>query len=323
MQTKIFYLIGGAGSSVIDVGMRPSAIYHGSGIYGLKIVAHNIPANNATKVDQVEIIIRGREEQLLAFYNYVKSNDIRQFKKDARPKVTELNVYKGDEPDWTYCITSTMHEQIYKGFEMLAKSTEVTQSFQMSVEKNRREDRKREEKSRREDREREEKNRREDREREEKSRREDREREEKNRREDREREERNRKEDRERTNKILYEIKEIKEQGEMNRKEDREREEKNRKEDRERTNKILYEIKEIKEQGERSRKEDRERTNKILYEIKEIKEQGERNRKEDREREERNRKEDREREERYWERADKRFEKLFTNQTEILNILRP
>ena len=153
MQTKIFYLIGGVGSSVIDVGMRPFVIYHGSGIYGLKIVAHNIPANNTTKVDQVEIIIRGREEQLLAFYNYVKSNDIRQFKKDVRPKVTELNVYKGEEPDWTYCITSTMHEQIYKGFEMLGKSTEATQSFQMTVEKNRREDRGREEKSRREDRE--------------------------------------------------------------------------------------------------------------------------------------------------------------------------
>ncbi len=207
MQTKIFYLIGGVGSSVIDVGMRPSAIYHGSGIYGLKIVTHNIPANNTTKVDQVEIIIRGREEQLLAFYNYVKSNDIRQFKKDVRPKVTELNVYKGEEPDWTYCITSTMYEQIYKGFEMLGKSTEATQSFQMTVEKNRRED--------------------------------------------------------------------------------RGREEKNRREDREYTNKILYEIKEIKEQGERNRKEDRER------------------------------------EERYWERTDKRFEKLLTNQTEILNILRP
>ena len=229
MQTKIFYLIGGVGSSVIDVGMRPSAIYHGSGIYGLKIVTHNIPANNTTKVDQVEIIIRGREEQLLAFYNYVKSNDIRQFKKDVRPKVTELNVYKGEEPDWTYCITSTMYEQIYKGFEMLGKSTEATQSFQMTVEKNRREDRGREEKNRREDRGREEKNRR----------------------------------------------------------EDRGREEKNRREDREYTNKILYEIKEIKEQGERNRKEDRER------------------------------------EERYWERTDKRFEKLLTNQTEILNILRP
>ena len=214
MQTKIFYIVGSVDSSVIDVGMRPSVIHHGSGIYGLKIVAHNIHATSAAKVDQVEIIIRGREEQILAFYNYVRSNDIRQVKKDARPKVTELNVYKGEEPDWTYCITSTMYEQIYKGFEMLGKSTEATQNFQVTVEKNRREDREREEKNRREDREREEKNRREDREREEKNRREDREREEKNRREDREREEKNRREDREQTNKILQEIKEIKEQGE-------------------------------------------------------------------------------------------------------------
>ena len=181
MQTKIFYIVGSVDSSVIDVGMRPSVIHHGSGIYGLKIVAHNIHATSAAKVDQVEIIIRGREEQILAFYNYVRSNDIRQVKKDARPKVTELNVYKGEEPDWTYCITSTMYEQIYKGFEMLGKSTEATQNFQVTVEKNRREDREREEK---------------------------------NRREDREREEKNRREDREQTNKILQEIKEIKEQGE-------------------------------------------------------------------------------------------------------------
>ena len=240
MQTKIFYIVGSVDSSVIDVGMRPSVIHHGSGIYGLKIVAHNIHATSAAKVDQVEIIIRGREEQILAFYNYVRSNDIRQVKKDARPKVTELNVYKGEEPDWTYCITSTMYEQIYKGFEMLGKSTDATQNFQVTVEKNRREDRECEEKNRREDRECEETNRREDRERE-----------------------------------------------ETNRREDREREETNRREDREQTNKILQEIKEIKEQGERNRREDRER------------------------------------EERYWERTDKRFEKLFTNQTEILNILRP
>ena len=190
MQTKIFYLIGSLGSSVINVGMRLSAIYHGSGMYGLKIVAHNIPAASTTKVDQVEIIVRGREEQILAFYNYVKSNDIRQVKNDTRPKVTELSAYKGEEPDWTYCITSTMHEQIYKGFEMLGKSMETTQNLQMTVEKNRREDREREERNRREDREREERNRREDIEREERNRREDIEREEMNRREDREREER-------------------------------------------------------------------------------------------------------------------------------------
>ena len=83
-----------------------------------------------------------------------------------------------------------MHEQIYKGFEMLGKSMETTQNLQMTVEKNRREDREREERNRREDREREERNRREDIEREERNRREDIEREEMNRREDREREER-------------------------------------------------------------------------------------------------------------------------------------
>ena len=221
MQTMTFYFIGSAKNSVIEVGMRPSAIYHGSGIGNLKIVAHNIPAKNENEVDQVEIIVRGEEEQVIAFYNYVKSTDIRRHKKGPIPKVSKLEVYDGEEPDWGYCITSTIHEQLYKGFEILDRAEKTTQNLVMAVqnlvmttaenrredkemaEKNRRDDKEMAEKNRRDDKEMAEKNRREDKEMAEKNRREDREWAEKNRREDKEMAEKNRREDKEGRNEIL------------------------------------------------------------------------------------------------------------------------
>ena len=210
MQTMMFYFIGSAKNSVIEVGMRLSAIYHGSEIGNLKIVAHNIPAKNENEVDQVEIIVRGEEEQVIAFYNYVKSTDIRRHKKGPIPKVSKLEVYDGEEPDWGYCITSTIHEQLYKGFEILdraEKTTQnlvtVTQNLVMTTAENRREDKEMAEKNRRKDKEMAEKNRREDKEMAEKNRREDREWAEKNRREDREWAEKNRREDKEGRNEIL------------------------------------------------------------------------------------------------------------------------
>ena len=190
IQTKMFYFIGGADSPVINVGMRPAAIHHGSGIHGLKIVAHNIPASNPEDVDRVEIIVRGEERQILSFYSYAKSVDIRRrgllIKDDVRPEVSELSVYDGEEPDWTYCIISTTHEQFYTGFDVLEQLGVDVGSIIKMIAVNREEDLKREEKNRREDRELMEKNRREDRELMEKNRREDRELMEKNRREDRE-----------------------------------------------------------------------------------------------------------------------------------------
>ena len=65
IQTKMFYFIGGADSPVINVGMRLAAIHHGSGIHGLKIVAHNIPASNPEDVDRVEIIVRGEANPVI------------------------------------------------------------------------------------------------------------------------------------------------------------------------------------------------------------------------------------------------------------------
>ena len=201
IQTKMFYFIGGADSPVINVGMRPAAIHHGSGIHGLKIVAHNIPASNPEDVDRVEIIVRGEERQILSFYSYAKSVDIRRrgllIKDGVRPEVSELSVYDGEEPDWTYCIISTTHEQFYTGFDVLEQLGVDVGSIIKMIAVNREEDLKREEKNRREDRELMEKNRREDRELMEKNRREDRELMEKNRREDRELMEKNRREDRE------------------------------------------------------------------------------------------------------------------------------
>ena len=121
-----------------------------------------------------------------------------------------MEVYDGEEPDWGYCITSTIHEQLYKGFEILdraEKTTQnlvtVTQNLVMTTAENRREDKEMAEKNRREDKEMAEKNRREDKEMAEKNRREDKEMAEKNRREDREWAEKNRREDKEGRNEIL------------------------------------------------------------------------------------------------------------------------
>ena len=179
IQTKMFYFIGGADSPVINVGMRPAAIHHGSGVHGLKIVAHNIPASNPEDADRVEIIVRGEERQILSFYSYVKLTDIRRrgllIKDGARPEVSELSVYDGEEPDWTYCIISTTHEQFYTGFDVLEQLGVDVGSIIKMIAVNREEDLKREEKNRREDRELMEKNRREDRELMERNRREDRE----------------------------------------------------------------------------------------------------------------------------------------------------
>ena len=179
IQTKMFYFIGGADSPVINVGMRPAAIHHGSGVHGLKIVAHNIPASNPEDADRVEIIVRGEERQILSFYSYAKSVDIRRrgllIKDGVRPEVSELSVYDGEEPDWTYCIISTTHEQFYTGFDVLEQLGVDVGSIIKMIAVNREEDLKREEKNRREDRELMERNRREDRELMEKNRREDRE----------------------------------------------------------------------------------------------------------------------------------------------------
>ena len=230
IQTKIFYFIGGADSPVINVGMRPAAIHHGSGVHGLKIVAHNIPAANPEDVDRVEIIVRGEEKQILSFYNHAKSVDIRRrrlIKDGARPEVSELSVYDGEEPDWTYCIISTTHEQFYTGFDVLEKLGEDVGSIIKMIAVNREEDLKREEKNRREDRELMEKNRREGRELMEKNRREDRELMEKNRREDRELMEKNRREDIKRVEKHMELMERRIELMERNRGEDIKRAERN------------------------------------------------------------------------------------------------
>ena len=78
--------------------------------------------------------------------------------------MSELSVYDGEEPDWTYCIISTTHEQFYTGFDVLEQLGVDVGSIIKMIAVNREEDLKREEKNRREDRELMERNRREDRE---------------------------------------------------------------------------------------------------------------------------------------------------------------
>lgn len=118
MVNRTFYFKGRKNSSVIDVGLRPSAIYYGNGVFNLKIVAHNMPGKTKAD-DKVEVIVSGDKDVIQRFYDYVKENDIRQIKKDVKPGVTKLKEYAGKEPDWDYCLNATNTEQIFKGFDAI------------------------------------------------------------------------------------------------------------------------------------------------------------------------------------------------------------
>jgi len=138
MVIRTFYFIGTNESSVIDVGLRPSTIYYGNGIYNLKIVAHNIPGKTKAD-DRVEVIVRGDENIIQRFYNHVKENDIRQMQKGPRPAVSELKEYTGDEPDWDYCLNATNTEQIFKGFDAIKgmgySLENINKNFEKVIEK--------------------------------------------------------------------------------------------------------------------------------------------------------------------------------------------
>lgn len=138
MVIRTFYFEGKEDSSVIDVGLRPSTIYYGNGIYNLKIVAHNIPGKTKAD-DKVEVIVRGNEDVIQRFYNHVKDNDIRQIQKGVKPQLSELKEYQGDEPDWDYCLNATNTEQIYKGFDaikgMNSSLENINKNFEKVIEK--------------------------------------------------------------------------------------------------------------------------------------------------------------------------------------------
>jgi len=119
MVIRTFYFEG-KNSKVIDVGLRPSIIRHATSIYNLKTVAHNLKGKMPDQ-DRVEVIVKGEEESIHLFHDYVSKNDIRKKREGPRPEVSKLLTYKGKEPDWNYCLNTVNAEQMDKGIDALTE----------------------------------------------------------------------------------------------------------------------------------------------------------------------------------------------------------
>ena len=111
MSTKRFYLIGDG--KVFDVYLRPSIIALGVG-YDLRIACRNLRKEN-----KVEVIVRGRDEDIRQFWKYVKEHDIRPVKDKKSYTVSGIEPYEDVEPDWTYHMSASTMEQISKGVTSL------------------------------------------------------------------------------------------------------------------------------------------------------------------------------------------------------------
>jgi acylphosphatase len=107
MPIRKFYIQ--SAGKVIDVGLRSSLIPLGSE-YNLKIFARNL-----YKERKVEAILSGADEDIKAFWQYVKQHDIRPVKNGKPYTVSEIEPYDEAEPDWGYYASAFVAEQISKG----------------------------------------------------------------------------------------------------------------------------------------------------------------------------------------------------------------
>jgi len=111
MSVKKFYLKGNG--KVFDVYLRPSLIALGVG-YDLKIACRNLRKEN-----KVEVLVSGRDEAIQQFWDHVKEHDIRPVKDEKAYLVSDIETYKGVQPDWTYHMSASTMEQISKGVTSL------------------------------------------------------------------------------------------------------------------------------------------------------------------------------------------------------------
>jgi acylphosphatase len=94
---------------VIDVGLRSALIPLGLE-YNLKVFARNLYGEK-----KVEVILCGNDEDIKAYWQYVKKHDIRPVKNEKFYTVSKIQPYEGLEPDWVYHTTAFSAEQISKG----------------------------------------------------------------------------------------------------------------------------------------------------------------------------------------------------------------
>lgn len=121
-KKKKFYLIGDG--KVFDVYLRPSLIDLSVG-YGLKIACWNLRKEN-----RVEAIVKGTDENIQEFWNYVKDHDIRRVKKGKPYTVSKIEPYNGEEPDWTYYMSASTMEQISKGVRSLEAINKIPRGLE-------------------------------------------------------------------------------------------------------------------------------------------------------------------------------------------------
>jgi len=107
MPIRKFYIEGDG--KVIDVGLRPSLVSIGLG-YNLKVHTRNLHEQN-----KVEVMVSGSDDDIKRFWNHVKSEDVRPAKDEKPYGVSGLEPYEGAEPDWSYHLSASVMEQIYKG----------------------------------------------------------------------------------------------------------------------------------------------------------------------------------------------------------------
>lgn len=111
MVLKRFCVV--ADGNVFDVGLRLALIKHGVD-YGLKVAARNL-----LKEDKVEVIVKGKDEDIKSFWNAIKEEDIRLLDGGGKYSVSDLEDYLGPEPDWSYRTSAFMAEEFYEGTKHL------------------------------------------------------------------------------------------------------------------------------------------------------------------------------------------------------------
>ncbi|MEM2294434.1 MAG: hypothetical protein QXX41_14275 [Nitrososphaerota archaeon] len=128
MPIRKFYIKGNG--KVIDVGLRPSLVTLGL-VYDLKVATKNLFEEN-----KVEVIVSGSEESIKRFWERIKKEDVRPIKDEKTYILTEPEPYEGTEPDWSYHISASLMEQIYKGIsriEGIEKSLDALNSIKETL----------------------------------------------------------------------------------------------------------------------------------------------------------------------------------------------
>lgn len=108
------FLIEGNGE-IQDVGARPK-IYELGNKNGVQVFPRNLRGN------KIEVIVKGDKDSIKMFWDCIKNADLRQVKNPStiQYKISGLQDYEGDPPDFGYFAGSSTMEQVSKGTRFLS-----------------------------------------------------------------------------------------------------------------------------------------------------------------------------------------------------------